>query len=455
SYDLCFAFLVRMEKVNWFFNIGCVNLIEPALTCTRALALTRKRFPYLFGIFIIVKEQILIKHERIEASSLITCGYTCKYEAEVILRIKRHGGILLGKANMDEFGVGSTGYNCLHAPTLNSWAIKNISTARSRILAGGSSSGSACSVALRCCSVSIGTDTGGSVRQPAFHNGAIGIKPTYGRCSRWGIISYCPPFDQVGIISKTWIDCARLSSKLFGRDLKDWNTAKLPVPKYSLYKSNHSRKFLIFKRCVPINSELWNFCLASLIRNKIYIHEISFKFWSMILPCYCIISSAEFYSSLLRYDGLRYGLKFKEKNSFALFSKLRSVGFGIAVKQKIMTGAYILTSKSGYRNLYIKADRVRFLIRNWFVIKFKDYTGLILPTFPTKPLTSKRNLEFENDIYTILASLIGLPSIQIPIGISPNLLPFGFQIIAKPFDEICLFDTCARLQETCGLITLW
>lgn len=356
---------------------------------------------------------------------------------------------------MDEFGVGSTGYTCLHAPTLNAWIVRNIFDTHTRTLAGGSSSGSACSVALRLCTVSLGTDTGGSVRQPAFYNGVIGIKPTYGRCSRWGVISYCPLFDQIGILSNSWIDCARLSSKIFGRDSKDWNTAKLPVPKYSLYKCQHLRKFLILKRCVPVNNEHWSFCLATLVRNNIRLTETNFKFWSMLLPCYCIISSSEFYSSLSRFDGIRYGLRFKEKNSFALFKKLRSVGLGISVKRKVMTGAYILASKTGYKNLYKKAERVRFLIRNWFVIKFRQYSGLILPTFPIKELINEIDVEFNYDVYTIIANLVGLPSIQIPIGMLSNLLPFGFQILAKPFDEICLFDTCARVQKTCGSITLW
>ncbi|MGP1912087.1 MAG: amidase family protein, partial [Candidatus Hodgkinia cicadicola] len=454
-YNLCFAFSVRMEKVNWFFNDICGNLIEPALLWTRTFALTRKRFSYLFGNFVVVKEQILIKNEKIESSSLISCGHTSKYEATVITRIKRQGSVLLGKANMDEFGVGSTGYNSSHAPTLNAWTVKNIFISQERTLAGGSSSGSACSVALYCCDSSIGTDTGGSIRQPAFSNGLIGIKPTYGRCSRWGVISYCPLFDQIGIISKTWINCAKASSKIFGRDLKDWNTAKLPVPKYSLYRSKHSRKFLIIKRCVPINNEQWNFCLAALNHNNIYIYETSFKFWSIILPCYCVVSAIELYSNLLRYDGLRYGLRLKGKNSFELFKKLRSVGFGINIKRKIMTGAYILTSKSGYKNFYKKAERVRFLIRNWFIIKFKNYNGLILPTFPTIQLTNKSNSKFDYDIYTIIANLTGLPSIQIPMGMSSDLLPFGFQVIARAFDEICLFEICKQLQETCGSIILW
>ncbi len=148
-------------------------------------------------------------------------------------------------------------------------------------------------------------------------------------------------------------------------------------------------------------------------------------------------------------------VKIQRKNSFTLFNKLRSVGFGIAVKNKVMTGAYILASRSGYKNLFIKAERIRFLIRNWFVTKFKNFHGLILPTFPIKPLINENSVESYYDTYTIIANLVGLPCIQIPIGMLSNLMPFGFQVIAKPFDEICLFDTCARLQETCGSITLW
>lgn len=191
-----------------------------------------------------------------------------------------------------------------------------------------------------------------------------------------------------------------------------------------------------------------------MLRANTSITEIDFRFWQLILPCYSVISAVECYSSSLRYDGLRYGLKFKEHNSFILFKKLRSVGFGFDTKRKLMTGAYILASKTGYNNLYKKAERIRYLLRHLLATKFKVYDGLILPTSPLISLTDKSIPQKFTDMYTVIANLTGLPCVQISLGTMNNFLPFGFQVIAKPFDEICLFDICSRLQKLCGLVTL-
>ncbi len=403
-----------------------------------------------------MKDQILVRNEKVEAASLAMCRHVSTFSAEAVNRLRLAGAVVVGIASMDEFGIGFSSVSCVRGPVLNAWAVQASSCLLVRALAGGSSGGCASAVALVCATMALGTDTGGSVRQPASLNGVVGLKPTYGRCSRWGVISYCSSLDQVGILAKTANGCARLGAAIFGKDLKDWNSVRLPVPEYKLYATRFSElSAIVLRKHAPCSDENWSYSLAALRRAKVVLAEVELSFTSMVLPCYCVLSAVECYSNLARYDGIRYGLKVREADAFSMYKKIRSAGFGVEVKRKLMTGVYILTSRLGYSRFYAKAERLRFLVKKRLVSLLEGRVGLVTPTMPKLSLVlgSDARFRFESDVYTVLSNITGLPSIQVPTGLDGNSLPFGIQVVGNAFDEAGLVDVCGRLQKVCGIVS--
>ncbi len=412
------------------------------------------RLLYISSIPILIKDQILIKNTKCELISINLCNYNSKYSSEVVIRILNSMAIILGKTDMDEFGIGFSSYNSIRSIIPVSWLISSLKVLKTMVLSGGSSGGSATALSLVTTLLAIGSDTGGSVRQPASYNGLIGLKPTYGRCSRWGLIAYSPSLEQIGIITKIVSDCSYLSSILFGKDKKDWNTFDIPVPKYQLYDNCYESKILILRKHSPCSNVNWNFGLSIIDRLNIEIIEGRINNLDSILPCYCVITAVECLSSLSRYNGIRYGLKLKEHNPLLLYKKLRSISYNSDIKRKLMTGSYILSSRLNNLELYSKALKCRFLIKKCLMTLIKDKIGLVTPIIPHINLNInyiKKNM-FNHDVYTILSSITGLPSISIPLGLDKNGIPFGIQIIGKPFDETTLLSFCKKLQETSGLI---
>ncbi len=361
---------------------------------------------------------------------------------------------VLGKTNMDEFGIGFSSDNSIRSITFVSWLIPSLKLLKTIVLSGGSSGGNATSLSLVTTLLSVGSDTGGSIRQPANYNGLIGLKPTYGRCSRWGLIAYSPSLEQIGIISRIASDCSYLSSILFGKDNKDWNTFDIPVPKYQLYNNCYENKIAILRKHSPCSNTDWTYGLSLINRIGINIIESKLNNLDSILPCYCILTSVECLSSLSRYNGIRYGLRLKEYSSLLLYKKLRSIGYNSDIKRKLMTGSYILSSKLNNFKLYSKALRYKFIIKKCLTTLIRGKIGLVTPVSPHTNLSINYagKTTFNSDIYTILSNITGLPSISIPLGINENSVPFGVQIISNAFDEISLLSFCKRLLKTSGLI---
>ncbi len=457
SYTINFSLYERSEHFIWYFGLAYFNQVDKMLKLTRSLSKLYRylRLSHIASIPVLVKDQILVKNMKCDLISLNLCNYNCKYNSEVIFRILKSKSIIPGKTNMDEFGIGFSSNNSIRTITFTSWSISSLKLLKLLTLSGGSSGNCATALSLITTLLAIGSDTGGSVRQPANYNGLIGLKPTYGRCSRWGLVAYSPSLEQVGIISRITSDCSYLSSILFGKDNKDWNTFNIPVPKYQLYNNCHENKLVVLRKHSPCSNKDWTYGLSLINRIGINIIEGKLNNIAIALPCYCILTSVECFSSLSRYNGIRYGLRFKENNPFLLYKKLRSVGYNSDIRRKLMTGIYILSSKLNNFKLYSKALQYRFITKSNLVMLIKNKIGLITPVIPHVNLSINyvRTNIFNHDIYTILSNITGLPSITIPLGINKNSTPFGVQIIGNSFDEISLLSFSKQIQEINGLIT--
>ncbi len=452
--DLNFAILKRIEKTNFFINFLCHGYYESYIRHTKRILLHARyiRNQSLTGLTIGIKDQICIKNRYTEASSLILNNYKSNYNSWLVFNIIKAGALIIGKTNMDEFGIGFASFNSLSGEVFNPWSY----TSKRLQLCGGSSSGSA---ALSCVVniLTLGTDTGGSVRQPAAFTGIIGFKPSYGRCSRWGTISYCSSFDQVAFFSKHYVDIAELSKIVFGKDQKDWNTLSFPVQNYRLY-DGFSNVGLILKRHLPYFNSDWCYCLSVLDKIGFSFREIELKLIEFILPMYCIISSAECYLNFCRFDSIRYGLKFKcanfNSNQFSVYRKIRNFGFALSTKIKLMTGLYVLSLTGKQNKYYYKAQLLRFVLRKRIKRILNVGSVIVLPSVPNLCLSYLNCLKFkfESDIYTILANLLSFPSVVIPTTITTN--PVCIQVLANEFYEAELFSLCSKLQKLTGVIDI-
>ncbi|MDP8212559.1 MAG: Asp-tRNA(Asn)/Glu-tRNA(Gln) amidotransferase subunit GatA [Candidatus Zapsychrus exili] len=408
---------------------------------------------------IAIKDNICITDKETTCSSKILEGFKPPYDATVIKKLRDSGSIFVGHANMDEFAFGSSTETSHYGPTRNPW--------NTDCVVGGSSGGSTAAVAADEAIWALGSDTGGSIRQPASFCGVVGLKPTYGRVSRYGLIAFASSLDQIGPITKNVTDSAMLLNIIAGHDENDSTSTKLPVPDYtkSLTGDVKGLKIGIPKEYFieGLDDEVKAAVLESieiLKKRGAIFKEISLPHTEYAVATYYIVATAEASSNLARFDGVQYGLRCiptkKRKTSIIdLYEETRNVGFGKEAKRRIMLGTYSLSS-GYYDDYYLRGLKVRTLIKNDFDRAFKEFDAIITPTSPTTAFKIGERLEnpismYLSDVFTISANLSGIPAISVPCGFSKNNLPIGLQVMAKPFDEEMLF----RISHTFEQNTDW
>ncbi len=408
----------------------------------------------LEGIPLGIKDLFCTRGIRTTACSHILDGFVPPYESTVTQKLLDAGAVFLGKLNMDEFAMGGSNETSFYGPAVNPWSKDK------KLVAGGSSGGSAAAVAANICAAATGTDTGGSIRQPSAFCGVTGIKPTYGRCSRYGIIAFASSLDQAGPIAKDVRDCAVMLKNMAGHDVRDSTSAKAEVPDFEKFIGMDVRGMKIGipaeYRPDGLNAEIaavWDRGIEMLKARGADIVDISLPHTKYALATYYIIAPAEASSNLARYDGLRYGLRVPGEHLDNMYINSRTEGFGKEVKRRIMIGTYVL-SAGYYDAYYLKAQKVRRLIRDDFVKAFEKCDVILTPTAPTPafPIGGKSMLEnpinmYLNDVFTVSVSLAGLPAMSLPAGLSAEGLPLGLQVIGKAFDEGSVFKTASALEE--------
>lgn len=411
----------------------------------------------LEGIPLGIKDLFCTKGTATTACSNILKGFVPPYESTVTAKLLNAGANFLGKLNLDEFAMGGSNETSAFGPVVNPWS-KN-----EPLVAGGSSGGSAAAVAAEMCVAATGTDTGGSIRQPSAFCGVTGIKPTYGRCSRYGIIAFASSLDQAGPIAKDVRDCAIMLKTMAGYDAKDATSAHVETPDFEKFLSGNVKgmKIGIPKeyRVDGLNAEVsayWDKAAAMLKDKGAEIVEVSLPHSKYALATYYIIAPAEASSNLARYDGLRFGNRVDGAHLDDMYINSRTEGFGKEVKRRIMIGTYVL-SAGYYDAYYLKAQKVRRLIRQDFLEAFKKCDVILTPTAPTaafaigdKSMSQDPITMWLNDIFTVSVSLAGLPAMSLPIGLNKDGLPLGMQIVGQAFDEMRVFETASALEQQAG-----
>ncbi len=431
----------KTKKLNMYLEITSEQALKTANESDHKYKNKTNRF--LEGVPIGVKDMFCTKNIKTTASSKILDNFIPTYESTVTNNLWKEGAIQLGKLSCDEFAMGSSNETAFKGNVINPW---NWEDKRSP---GGSSGGSAAAVAAKAALSSIGTDTGGSIRQPAAFCGVVGLKPTYGRCSRWGIIAFASSLDQAGPLTRTVSDAAIMLKAMAGHDPKDSTSSTKEVPNYEDFigKSIKGLKIGIpeeyegsgvSEEIIKSKEKVVEF----LEKNGAEVIKVSLPLTKYALPVYYIVAPAEASSNLSRYDGVRYGLREESNSLDEMYEKTRDLGFGDEVKRRIIIGTYVLSS-GYYDAYYLKAQKVRRLIKNEFDTVFKKVDFLLTPTTPSTSfkLGSTQDLltMYLNDVFTVPASLAGIPGISIPIGLDNQGLPIGIQILARPFDEGGLF----------------
>ncbi|HOW36282.1 MAG TPA: Asp-tRNA(Asn)/Glu-tRNA(Gln) amidotransferase subunit GatA [Candidatus Omnitrophota bacterium] len=409
----------------------------------------------LSGIPIAVKDNICIKDTPTTCASRILEGFRPPYNATVIEKLKGQELPLAGQTNMDEFAFGSSTENSCIGPTHNPWNLDCVP--------GGSSGGSAAAVAAHEAIWALGSDTGGSIRQPASFCGIVGVKPTYGRVSRYGLIAFASSLDQIGPLTKDVTDAALLLKVIAGHDQKDSTSADIPVPDFtsSLKKDVKNIKIAIPKEYFVsgINPEIKKIILEAIETLKklgVSFHEVSLPHTEYAVATYYVIATAEASSNLARFDGVQYGLRsqpqaLRKTPLIDMFEETREKGFGNEAKRRIMLGTYALSS-GYYDAYYLRGQKVRTLIKNDFDKVFEEFDAVLTPTSPTTAFKIGERASdplsmYLSDVYTISANLAGIPAISLPCGFSKDHLPVGLQIMTKPFDEEMMFRVAYAYEQ--------
>lgn len=460
SSELTEAFLTNIEAANPSLNAYVAVTADKAREMAKASdeKLAKGEGGALEGIPLGIKDLFATKGVHTQACSHILDGFKPVYESTVTSNLWADGAVMLGKLNMDEFAMGSSNETSYYGNVVNPWRKQGSNAA---LVPGGSSGGSAAAVAARLCMGATATDTGGSIRQPAALTGTVGIKPTYGRCSRWGIVAFASSLDQAGPIAHTVRDSAILLKSMASVDAKDTTSVEIDVPDYeaSIGKSVKGLKIGIPKEYrvdgMPAEiEELWQKGIQWLKDAGAEIVDISLPHTKYALPAYYIVAPAEASSNLARYDGVRYGLRVPGKDIVEMYENTRAEGFGAEVQRRILIGTYVL-SAGYYDAYYLKAQKVRTLIKRDFDLAWENGVDAILtPTTPdaafapgeiTDPVTM-----YLNDIFTVTVNMAGLPGISVPAGLNKSGLPLGLQLIGKPFDEATLFQVGSVIEEAAG-----
>jgi aspartyl-tRNA(Asn)/glutamyl-tRNA(Gln) amidotransferase subunit A len=415
----------------------------------------------LEGIPLGIKDLFGTEGVHTQAASHILDGFKPRYESTVTANLWADGAVMLGKLNMDEFAMGSSNESSYYGPVKNPW---RSTKSNEDLVPGGSSGGSAAAVAAHLCAGATATDTGGSIRQPAAFTGTVGIKPTYGRCSRWGVVAFASSLDQAGPIARDVRDAAIMLKSMASLDLKDATSVDLPVPDYeaAIGKSMKGmtvgipREYRVDGMPAEIEA-LWQAGIQWYRDAGAKIVDISLPHTKYALPAYYIVAPAEASSNLARYDGVRYGLREQGRDITEMYENTRAKGFGTEVKRRILIGTYVL-SAGYYDAYYIRAQKVRTLIKRDFELAFEAGVDVILtPATPTaafgigdKEMNSDPVKMYLNDIFTVTVNMAGLPGIAVPAGLSANGLPLGLQLIGRPFDEETLFQAAHVIEQAAG-----
>lgn len=414
----------------------------------------------LDGIPIGVKDLFCTKGVRTTACSRILDDFKPVYESTVTQNLWNAGAVMLGKLNMDEFAMGSSTETSAFDDCVNPWRRNGDDT---RLVPGGSSGGSASAVAARIAMGATASDTGGSIRQPAAFTGTVGIKPTYGRCSRWGMVAFASSLDQAGPITRTVRDAAIMLSHMASHDPKDSTSSNQKVPDFEKalagkvkgLKIGIPKEYRVEGMSAEIDA-LWQQGIEWYRAAGAEIFDISLPHTKYALPAYYIVAPAEASSNLARYDGVRYGLRVNGSDLTNMYEETRSAGFGAEVKRRILIGTYVL-SAGYYDAYYIKAQKVRTLIRRDFEEAFKTVDAILTPATPTPAfglgeMGSSDPIEmYLNDIFTVTVNMAGLPGLVVPAGFSGAGLPLGLQLIGKPFDEGTLLRVGQVIEDAAGV----
>ncbi|MHA1563993.1 MAG: Asp-tRNA(Asn)/Glu-tRNA(Gln) amidotransferase subunit GatA [Alphaproteobacteria bacterium] len=412
----------------------------------------------LSGIPLAAKDLFCTQGIQTTAGSHILQGFKPAYEATVTDNLWRAGAVMLGKTNMDEFAMGSANVTSYFGPVKNPWG----RVVGRDLVPGGSSGGSAAAVAGRIALGATGTDTGGSIRQPAAFCGIVGMKPTYGRCSRWGTVAFASSLDQAGPLTRTVRDGAIMLRAMASHDVKDSTSVDKPVPDYAAALTGDVRGL---KVGVPAEyrldgmpgeiEALWQQGITWMREAGAEIVEVELPLTKYALPCYYIVAPAEASSNLARYDGVRYGLRVEGEDLTETYEATRAAGFGAEVKRRVMIGTYVL-SAGYYDAYYLKAQKVRARIAADFAAAYERCDVLLTPTTPSAAFTIGERqddpiLMYMNDVFTVPASLAGLPAISVPAGYDHEGLPLGLHLIGRAFDEETLFRAAGALEDAAGL----
>jgi aspartyl-tRNA(Asn)/glutamyl-tRNA(Gln) amidotransferase subunit A len=414
----------------------------------------------LEGLALAVKDMFCTRDVRTTACSHVLDNFVPTYESTVTAQLWRDGAVLLGKTNNDEFAMGSSNESSFFGPVTSPWRRQGANTP---LVPGGSSGGSAAAVAARLCLGATGTDTGGSIRQPAAFTGIVGLKPTYGRCSRWGVIAYASSLDQAGPFARSVRDAAILLRSMAGHDPKDTTSVDLPVPDYeaAVGRSVKGMRIGIPKeyRVPGMAAEidkLWEQGAAWFKAAGAEIVEVSLPHTKYALAAYYIVAPAEASSNLARYDGVRYGLRVPGRDIADMYQKTRAEGFGPEVRRRIMIGTYVL-SAGYYDAYYLRAQKVRTLIKRDFEYCFaQGVHAMLTPATPSAAFGIGEHggddpVEmYLNDVFTVTVNMAGLPGISVPGGLSTEGLPLGLQLIGRPFDEETLFSLGQVIEGAAG-----
>lgn len=445
--------VIRAEaSLNAFLEVFETEALQRAAALDQSRADGNPMEP-LHGVIVGIKDVLCYQGHTVTASSRILEGYQAIYHATAIEKILAAGAIIIGRQNCDEFAMGSSNENSAYGPVKNC-----IDTSR---VPGGSSGGSAVAVQAGLCMVSLGSDTGGSVRQPADFCGIVGLKPTYGRVSRYGLIAYASSFDQIGILSNSVEDAARVLEIIAGEDAFDSTVSSLPVPHYSQQQhlATNPCKIAYFRQALEhpsldpaIQSAIYSF-IEQLKAEGYQVDAIDFDWLDAIVPTYYVLTTAEAASNLSRFDGVRYGYRQVYENDTLndMYTQTRTKGFGKEVQRRILLGNFVLSA--GYFDAYFtKAQQVRQLLANTTRDIFSEYSCILLPTVPAPAFRiGEKNTDpvemFLGDIYTVFANLVGIPGISLPLFRHPNGLPFGLQLMTNHFDELTLLNLSQQMMR--------
>ena len=457
----CLTAIEEGSKLNAFVHGTADIALERARAADARLA--GGDAPDMCGLPIWIKDLFCTTGAPSQAASKILEGFVPEYESTVSQKLADAGAVMLGKLNMDEFAMGSSNETSVYGNAINPWRDQ-----QTELTPGGSSGGSAAAVAGDLCLAATGTDTGGSIRQPAAFTGIVGIKPTYGRCSRWGIVAFASSLDQAGPMTKSVRDAAIMLEAMCGHDAKDSTSADLPVPNFeaALTGDIRGKKIAIPKEYrmegMPAEIEqLWSDGSDMLRDAGAEIIDVSLPHTKYALPAYYVIAPAEASSNLARYDGVRYGRRAKIEASEGItqmYEKTRAEGFGAEVQRRIMIGTYVL-SAGFYDAYYNRARRVRALIKKDFDDVFQAGADAILtPATPSAafPIGAMETMDpvqmYLNDVFTVTVNLAGLPGISVPAGLDKNGLPLGLQLIGRPWEEGDLLNTAYALENAAGFV---